>query len=122
MNISDNSASEVMSVESKQVYALIIVLSILLICHNLVLSNATAHELINYRGVAEISSKELKILWNINENNLRFSLWTGNKWIELPFLIDNSAIENLYKHINLNSSSLLLKDDSLSTMSYQKTL
>lgn len=122
MDISDNSMPEVMSIESKQVYALIIVLSMLLICHNLVLSNATAHELINYRGVAEISSKELKILWNININNLRFSLWTGYKWIELPFLIDNNAIENLYKHINLNSSSLLLKDDSLSTMTYQKTL
>ncbi|MGQ4832735.1 MAG: hypothetical protein ACP6IS_02405 [Candidatus Asgardarchaeia archaeon] len=67
---------------------------------------------VDYRGIAVISTNELKFLWGLETSNIRFALWNGTKWIELPFWLKNMNIDTT-KHVDLNFTFKYMTPESL---------
>ncbi|MCD6514282.1 MAG: hypothetical protein J7L07_05095 [Candidatus Odinarchaeota archaeon] len=90
----------------------LLIISILAIQPLIVSTSAMQNIQINYRGIATISTNELKFLWGLETSNVRFALWNGTKWIELPFWLKDMNVDTI-KQIDLNFTFKYMAPESL---------
>ncbi|MCD6483529.1 MAG: hypothetical protein J7L47_00295, partial [Candidatus Odinarchaeota archaeon] len=57
----------------------------------------------NYRGFVTISARNTNFLWDMPRSNIRFALWNGKTWIDLPFWIVKP--QEYQTHVDMNNTN-----------------
>ena len=75
----------------------------LLLLQAIALPNGNPNSSQEYRGFLTLSARNMNFLWDMSRSNIRFALWNGSTWIDLPFWIVKPPVYQT--HIDMNNTN-----------------